>query len=389
MKWWIADEPLSFQVLTTILDRELKEPPSMSTHPSLELEHEIATDYDAILIVSFGGPEKPDDVMPFLENVLRGRNVPRERMLEVAEHYYHFGGVSPLNQQVRDLIAALRPELDRRGVALPIYWGNRNWHPLLPDALDQMVDRGAKKALAVVVSAYSSYSGCRQYRENLESARQTIGENAPVIHKMRVFYNHPLFIEANADCVRDALARVPEDRRDRVHLAFTAHSIPRGMSENCNYVKQLSETCRLLAESLGIAEDRTGLVYQSRSGRPSDPWLEPDILDHVNALHEQGVTDLVIHPVGFLSDHMEVLFDLDEEAQRRCDSLGMRMVRSATVGTHPLFIEMMGELIEERITGSKERRSIGLLGPSHDVCPLDCCLLGAAAAGRPLPPSGR
>jgi len=339
--------------------------------------------YDAILVVGFGGPEHRDDVIPFLENVLRGRNVPRERMLEVAEHYYHFGGVSPINGQVRELIAALEPELKRRELDVPVYWGNRNWHPMLADTMAQMAADGVRHALALVLAAYSSYSSCRQYREDIERAREAVGESAPSVDKIRVFYNHPGFIVANVELVRDALAQIPADRRASAHLAFTAHSIPNSMSDNCSYVAQLTETCQLIAEAVGVDSDRWRLVYQSRSGRPTDPWLEPDIVDHLRSLRGQGVTDVVVHPVGFLSDHMEVLYDLDDEAQRVCAEIGLNMVRAATVGTHPAFIAMLGELVEERMRGECEHRALGLFGPSHDVCPVDCCLPPPRPPARP------
>lgn len=339
--------------------------------------------YDAILVVGFGGPEGREDVMPFLENVLRGRNVPRERMLEVAEHYDRFGGVSPLNGQVRALIAALRPELQHRGIPMPIYWGNRNWHPMLADTMKQMVGDGVRQALAVVLAAYSSYSSCRQYREDIQRAREAVGEAAPRVDKLRVFYNHPGFIAANADRVRDALEQVPADRRGAAHLAFTAHSLPSAMAEGCRYVEQLTETCRLVAEAIGVGPDRWQLVYQSRSGRPTDPWLEPDIVDHLRTLGGRGVADVVVHPVGFLSDHMEVLYDLDNEARRACDATGLNMVRAGTVGMHPAFVAMIGELIEERVRGSSDRRATGRFGPSHDVCPVDCCPPPARPPQRP------
>ena len=332
-----------------------------------------ATAYDALLIVGFGGPEGRDQVIPFLENVLRGRDVPRARLLEVAEHYDHFGGVSPLNDQVRALIAALRPELDRHGIALPIYWGNRNWHPLLPDSLRAMTAAGVRRALAIVLAAYSSYSSCRQYREDIQRARDAVGPDAPPVDKVRVFYNHPEFIAANADRVCEALGSVPADRRDTVRVAFTAHSIPAAMARGCAYEDQLAEACRLVAEAVGVGPDRWRLVYQSRSGRPTDPWLEPDILDHLADLHDEGVRDVVVHPIGFLSDHIEVLYDLDEEARAASERLGLNMVRSATVGTHPRFVAMLGELIRERLDPSAARRALGPFGPSHDVCPDDCC----------------
>jgi ferrochelatase len=340
--------------------------------------------YDAILIIGFGGPEHRDHVIPFLENVLRGRNVPRERMLEVAEHYYHFGGVSPINAQVRELISALRPQLIQRAITLPVYWGNRNWDPMLADTLGQMKSDGIKHALGVVLAAYSSYSSCRQYREDVIKARELTGEGAPQIDKMRVFYNHPEFIHTNALRIEAALSKIVNERRDAAHIAFTAHSIPDSMANNCRYVAQLTETCRLIAESLGVSEDRWKLVYQSRSGRPQDPWLEPDIVDHLKTLPTLGVTDVVVHPVGFLSDHMEVLYDLDDEAKHACDEIGLNMERSATVGSHPVFVSMMADLIKERIEGQSVRPAIGHFGPSHDVCPVDCCL----PPPRPAAPAG-
>ena len=329
--------------------------------------------YDALLIVSFGGPEKREDVLPFLENVLRGKPVPRERLLEVAEHYYHFGGVSPINSQVRELMTALQAELARAGIALPVYWGNRNWNPLLTDTLRQMADDGIKHALAFFTSAYSSYSGCRQYRENIQLAQSEVGPNAPAVDKIRVFYNHPDFIAANADRVRKSLLSLPEAVRETASIAFTAHSIPHSMSDHCNYVAQLTETCRLIADELALSPERWKLVYQSRSGRPTDPWLEPDILDHIRTLNSSGQSSLVIAPIGFLSDHIEILFDLDEQAHELCEVLGMTMVRAGTVGTHPRFVTMVRELIQERL-GQSDRRAIGTCGPSHDVCPADCCL---------------
>jgi protoporphyrin/coproporphyrin ferrochelatase len=331
------------------------------------------TPYDALLIVGFGGPERREDVMPFLENVTRGRNVPRGRLLEVAEHYDHFGGVSPINAQVRALIAALGPELHRRGLDLPIYWGNRNWHPMLADALKQMAGDGIRRGLAIVLAAYSSYSSCRQYREDIERAREAAGERAPRVDKVRAFYNHPDFIAANADRVRDALAAIPAERRDSAHLAFTAHSIPAAMAANSRYVEQLAETGRLVAEAVGVGPGRWRLVYQSRSGRPTDPWLGPDIVDHLRELKGRGVADVVVDPIGFLSDHVEVLYDLDDEARRACEAIGLSMVRAGTVGTHPRFVAMLGELVEERVRGTPERRALGRYGPVHDACPDDCC----------------
>ncbi len=335
--------------------------------------------YDALLIVGFGGPEKPDDVMPFLENVTRGKPVPRERLLEVAEHYDHFDGISPINQQVRDLIAVLKPVLQRRGIALPLFWGNRNWTPLLPDTLREMTASGVKRALAFVLAAYSSYSSCRQYRENIEAARQAVGPDAPQVDKVRVFFNHPDFIEATVDRVRDAIERLPSELRNAARIAFTAHSIPKLMADNCQYAAQLTETARLVAERLNVSADRWQLVYQSRSGRPTDPWLEPDILDHLRDLKSRSVPSVVIAPIGFLSDHIEVLFDLDDEAAKLCAEISLPMSRAATVGTHSSFVSMIGELIAERIATEAgaapcPRVAIGDLAANHDACPVDCCL---------------
>jgi len=326
-------------------------------------------DYDALLIVSFGGPEGMDDVMPFLENVLRGRNVPRERMLGVARHYEMFGGVSPINQQNRDLIAALKAELETHGPNLPIYWGNRNWQPLLPDTLRQMAADGVRNALAFVTSAYSSYSSCRQYRENIAAAQDKAGAGAPRVDKLRAFYNHPLFIEANVDHIREAWSQVDQP----AELVFTAHSIPESMAANCDYVAQLDEAGGLIADALGI--DRWRVVYQSRSGSPSQPWLGPDIADCLRELNAHGMKNVVVAPIGFVSDHMEIVYDLDFEAQNLARELGMKMARAATAGTHPLFIKMIRELMLERI-GNETPRFLGARGPVHDVCPADCCLLG-------------
>jgi protoporphyrin/coproporphyrin ferrochelatase len=328
--------------------------------------------YDAILIVSFGGPESREDVIPFLENVLRGRNVPRERMLEVAEHYYHFGGRSPINQQTRELISALETELAQHGPKLPVYWGNRNWHPLLADTLRRMQQEGIRHALAFVTSAYSSYSGCRQYREDIARAQSEVGPGAPEVDKLRAFFNHPGFIEATEERLRDALREVPANSQQRVQVIYTAHSIPISMANTSDYVRQLEEVRKLVSARLAIAND--ALVYQSRSGAPGQPWLEPDILDHLRQVKERNLASaVVLAPISFISDHMEVLYDLDIEARQLCDSLALPMVRAKTVGVHPKFIGMIRELILERTTPAAERRSLGALGPRQDFCAEDCC----------------
>lgn len=335
-----------------------------------------AKHYDAILLMSFGGPEGMDDVLPFLENVTRGRNIPRERLVEVGHHYEMFGGVSPINAQNRALIAALEVELKAQGIDIPVYFGNRNWHPLIGDTVRQMRDDGIKSALAFFTSGFSCYSGCRQYREDIMRACEGV-ENAPTFDKIRVFYNHPDFILPNAENVQAALAQFPVERRDKVQIAFTAHSIPLSMAKNSAYEAQLIEACRLVAEQVGIPSERYALVYQSRSGAPHIPWLEPDILDHMDTLHAQGMDDLIIHPIGFVSDHMEVIYDLDTEAVDKAAELGMNMVRSNTTGTHPRFVSMIVQLIVERMTANPQRLALGERGANHDICPLNCCLSGS------------
>jgi ferrochelatase len=342
--------------------------------------------YDSFLLVSFGGPEGPDDVMPFLENVLRGKPVPRERMLEVAEHYKHFGGVSPINAQNRALLEAIEQEFQQSGIDLPIYWGNRNWHPLLADTLRQMREDGRKRALAFFTSMFSCYSGCRQYRENIAGAQSEVGDGAPLVEKVRMGFNHPGFIAAMADSVKQATESLQSAATPSADLEttvlFTAHSIPMSMSDHCDYVKQLNESCRLVADACGL--NRWRLVYQSRSGPPQQPWLEPDICDTIAQMHgEQQLTSVVVAPIGFISDHMEVLFDLDEEAAKACQDRGIPFARAATVGTDPRFVGMIRELVEERLGRIDTKNAIGELGPWHDVCPVDCCLY---TPGRPGPP---
>jgi ferrochelatase len=339
--------------------------------------------YDAILIVSFGGPESKDDVIPFLETVLRGRNVPRERLLAVAEHYYHFEGKSPINQQARELIAALQAELERNGPKLPIYWGNRNWHPFLAETLQKMKDDGIKRAVAFVTSAYSSYSGCRQYREDIARAQGEVGAGAPGVDKLRQFFNHPLFVEATVERVGDALRAVPAHARENVQIVYLAHSIPMSMANTSDYVKQLEEVRRLVSQQLAHGDEvhkgddfhkNDALVYQSRSGAPGQPWLGPDILEYLRRVKAENLASaVVLAPIGFISDHMEVLYDLDVEARQLCDELALPMTRAKTVGVHPKFIAMIRELILERMNPESERRAVGVLGPRADVCAEDCC----------------
>ena len=348
--------------------------------------------YDAILVVSFGGPESKEEVVPFLENVLRGRNIPRERMLTVAEHYYHFEGKSPINQQTRELIAALEAELARNGPKLPVYWGNRNWHPLLPETLRKMKQDGIRRAVGFVTSAYSSYSGCRQYREDIARAQSEVGPGAPDVDKLRPFFNHPAYIEATVERVRDALQAIPTNARQNIQVVYTAHSIPVSMANTCDYVKQLEEVRRLVSGALGHhnnahqndAQKNDALVYQSRSGAPGQPWLEPDVLDYLRQVKAGNLASaVVLAPISFVSDHMEVLYDLDVEARQVCDSLALPMTRAKTVGVHPKFIDMIRELILERMNPELERRALGSLGPRPDICAEDCCP-APQRPGRPL-----
>lgn len=341
--------------------------------------------YDALLLVSFGGPERPEDVMPFLENVTAGRNVPRERLAEVAEHYYACGG-SPINRQCRQLIAAIESDFAAHGLNLPVYWGNRNWDPYLTDTMLRMAADGVRRAMAFITAAYSSYSSCRQYREDIARAQREAGPDAPAVDKVRQYFNHPGFVEPMADATRRALGELPADKRDRAHIAFTAHSIPTAMAaasgpEGDAYARQLTETAGLVAERVdGSSGDVAGggartwkLVYQSRSGPPSQPWLEPDICDHLDEVHADGAEAVVVVPIGFVSDHLEVLHDLDAEAAQRAEKLGIRLARASTAGTDPRFVAMVRELVRERTSPDAPARSLGTLGPGHCECPANCC----------------
>lgn len=294
--------------------------------------------FDALLVVSFGGPEKREDVLPFLENVLRGKNVPRERMLEVAEHYYHFDGRSPINEQNRELLAALEADFAAHGLHVPVYWGNRNWHPFLPDTLKKMQADGVHRVAALVTSAFGSHSGCRQYRENVAAALYAGGFGGLSVEKLPNFSDRPEFVTVMAERVRDAMLQVP----DAQQLIFTAHSIPVSMAESSPYVQQLQAACARVAQQAGISN--WVLVYQSRSGPPSQPWLEPDVCDHLRRQHAAGVDRVILCPIGFISDHMEVLYDLDTEARALCDELGIKMARAGTAGAHPALVSMIRDL---------------------------------------------
>ena len=336
-----------------------------------------ATAYDSVLLVSFGGPEGPTDVEPFLANVTAGRNVPAERLDAVAQQYHHFGGVSPLNEQCRRLRDALTSRLAAAGRGLPVYWGNRNWTPYLVDTVAEMAAAGHRRALAVVTSAYSSYSGCRQYLEDLAAARAAAGESAPEIDKVRAYYDHPGFIAPFVDAVVEARMSLPTGLRPQAQLVFTAHSIPESMAAGCHYERQLGETARLVAGGAGF--DDWTMAWQSRSGPPSVRWLEPDVNDHLQELSGRGAAAVVLAPIGFVTDHMEVMWDLDVVAAGTARELGLRLARATTPGTRPddRFVDMWRELIEERLDPSMARRSLGRLGVNVDCCPDGCCTMKA------------
>jgi len=337
--------------------------------------------YDALLLVSFGGPEGPDDVVPFLENVTRGRGIPRERLVEVGAHYSAFGGVSPINGQNRELLDALRVDLARAGLDLPVYWGNRNWDPFLADALREMRADGITSAISLMTSAYASYSGCRQYRENLADAVAAVeadgGGAAPHLDKLRHFFDHPGFVEPMVDSVVAASSSLDVAG---ARLVFTTHSIPLASAdasgpEGGSYVDQHRAVAALVHAGVSAritVEPEWDLVYQSRSGAPTVPWLEPDISDHLDVVVGGPTTGVVIVPIGFVSDHMEVVWDLDTVALDHARDIGLPAARAATVGTDPRFVAMVRELVLERV-GTVAPRALSSLGPSYDVCPVGCC----------------
>jgi ferrochelatase len=340
--------------------------------------------YDALLLVSFGGPEKPADVVPFLENVTAGRGIPRERLVEVGQHYELFGGRSPINDLNRDLLAGIEKDLAEAGVDLPVYWGNRNWDPYLTDAVQRMTEDGVTRAACFVTSAYSSWSSCRQYRENLFDAVAAV-PGAPVLDKLRHYFNHPGFVEPVVDAVLAALAGLPDDVRTGAQLAFVTHSIPLAMAESSGptggaYVAQhrdvAAEVVARVAEETGVRRDHA-LVYCSRSGPPQMPWLEPDVNDHLEVLQANGVPAVVLVPIGFVSDHMEVVYDLDTEAVATAERLGLPVRRAATAGTDPRFVAMVRDLMLERAAAERDedvaRVSVGAIGPLWDRCPVGCC----------------
>jgi ferrochelatase len=345
--------------------------------------------YDALLLVSFGGPEAPEDVRPFLENVTRGRGVPAERLDEVAEHYAAFGGRSPINEQCRTLRDAIRTDLAAQGIELPVYWGNRNWHPYLTDTLRQMAVDGVRRAACFVTSAYASYSGCRQYRENLFDAAVDVGPDGPRLDRLRHYFNHPGFVTPFVDSTLAALASLTEDQRKAARLVFVTHSIPLAMNDASGRAGELSGgayerqhrdvaavIAAAVADASGVVRDHD-LAYCSRSGSPSVPWLGPDVGDHLRAVRADGVEAVVVVPIGFVSDHLEVVFDLDTEAAEIAEEVGLAMVRAATPGIHPRFVAMIRELLLERAAAERgedhARATVGALPASWDHCPAGCC----------------
>jgi len=340
--------------------------------------------YDAVLLVSFGGPERREDVVPFLENVTRGRGIPRERLEEVGQHYFRLGGRSPINDQNRAFMTAIEEDFAGAGIEVPVYWGNRNWAPYLTDTVRQMRDDGVQRAACFLTSAYSSYSGCRQYREDLAEA---VGEvdGAPALDRLRHYFNHPGFVETNVDATLAALADLPDQARDGAHLVFVTHSVPEAMNDRSGprggaYVGQHRS---VVAEITDRVHQETGrrhpqqLVYCSRSGSPETPWLEPDVNDHLESLAEAGAPGVVIVPVGFVSDHMEVIWDLDTEALGTAEELGLPAARAATPGIDPRFVAVVRDLLLERAAaergGRPDRCTVGSLTPTADRCPLGCC----------------
>lgn len=342
-------------------------------------------DASALLLLSFGGPEGPDDVLPFLRNVVKGRNVPDERLVEVGKQYDQFGGISPINKQNRQLKAAIEADFLANDIGIPVYWGNRNWAPYLDATVQQMADDGITKAYVFVTSAFSSYSGCRQYRENLIAAGDVVTGAEIELQKLRLFYNHPGFCEPAAEQLRIAVEAHLQAHGTEPRVAFTAHSIPLSMAATSEYEAQLREAASIVSGLAGTSDD-WDLVFQSRSGPPQVPWLEPDIVKHLHDLHGRAVDDVVVVPLGFVSDHMEVVFDLDTQAAQAANASSMRMTRAKTVGTDPRFVTMVRELLEEQIS-DKPRLFLGDTGPWPDVCPDGHCVPASRPTGRPGGPA--
>lgn len=358
----------------------------------------MSESFDALLLLSFGGPEGPEQVMPFLENVTRGRGIPRERLESVAEHYLHFGGVSPINGINRALIESIRTELAGRGEDLPVYFGNRNWHPFIEDTVAQMHADGVRRAAVFSTSAWGGYSGCTQYQEDIARARAAVGEDAPDLQKLRQYFDHPLLIEMFTDAIAEAAAELPENLRAQARLVFTAHSIPMRAVDRCGpglYPRQVGYSSGLIAAAAGY--DDYDVVWQSRSGPPQVPWLEPDVGDHLAALAQSGTKAVIVCPVGFVADHIEVIWDLDSELAEQASDLGVSLARATTPNAQPRFARLALDLLDEVREGRAASR---LVGPHSAVasapagygsslngrfCTADCEASAAAAAASARP----
>ncbi|MGE2728258.1 ferrochelatase [Mycolicibacterium vaccae] len=317
-----------------------------------------AASFDALLLLSFGGPEGPEQVMPFLENVTRGRGIPRERLESVAEHYLHFGGVSPINGINRDLITAIEAELARRGRQLPVYFGNRNWEPYVEDTVAQMRDNGIRRAAVFATSAWGGYSGCTQYQEDIARGRAAAGPETPELVKLRQYFDHPLLVSMFADAIAEAATRLPREVRDRARLVFTAHSIPLRAASRCGpdlYQRQVAHAAALVAQAAGF--DDYDQVWQSRSGPPQVPWLEPDVGDHIEALARDGLEAVIVCPVGFVADHIEVVWDLDNEVAEQAAEAGIAYARASTPNATPRFAQLVVDLVDELERGSAPLRA--------------------------------
>ncbi|MBR7836233.1 ferrochelatase [Actinospica durhamensis] len=349
-----------------------------------------AEPYDALLLLSFGGPEGPDEVVPFLENVTRGRGIPRERLAAVGEHYFLFGGVSPINAQCRALIAQVEKDLAEHGIGVPVYWGNRNWQPFLADTLRRMAADGVRRPLVFVTSAYSSYSGCRQYREDLAAAAAEAGVlDVMRIDKIRAYFDHPGFVGPFVSSTLEALDRLEPQLRDAAEVVFVTHSVPLSYAQTSAYVPQHEAVAGLVADAVrertGVERDWT-LVYCSRSGPPTQPWLEPDVCAHLRDRAAAGARAVVVVPIGFVSDHMEVIYDLDTQAAQVAAELGLPMARAATPGTRPDFVALVRDLLTERAAVERgetvTRAGLSGLGAMPDLCAPGCCP-NPRGAGKP------
>ncbi|MCB0927849.1 MAG: ferrochelatase [Mycolicibacterium insubricum] len=339
------------------------------------------TDVDALLLLSFGGPEAPEQVMPFLRNVTRGRDIPDARLADVAAHYLHFGGASPINGINRALIGEIRALAAARGEDLPVYFGNRNWEPYLQDAVTTMRDNGVRRAAVFATSAWGGYSSCGQYTEDIARARAAVGDGAPELVKLRQFFDHPLFVELFAEAITAARGTLPEGLRDDARLVFTAHSIPVAADERCGpnlYSRQVGYASRLVAATAGVTD--YDQVWQSRSGPPQVPWLAPDIADHLGALAERGTRAVIICPIGFLTDHIEVVWDLDTELAAQAAEAGIAFARAATPNADPRFAALVLDLLDELRTGAEPARVWGPdpvpgygLSVNGVPCSPDCC----------------